>query len=69
MKYLNFDVDLIVANEYGKDITILPFTLQVFIYNVRNSKLIQYLNLKKSSSLQIWPIGNTNLVGKGFAKR
>jgi hypothetical protein len=21
MKYLNFDVDLIVANEYGKDIT------------------------------------------------
>jgi hypothetical protein len=47
MKYLNFDVDLIVANEYGKDIKIPPFTLQLFIYNVRNSKLIQYLNLKK----------------------
>jgi len=44
MKYLNFDVDLIVTNEYGKHITIPPFTLQFFIYNVRNFKLIQDLN-------------------------
>jgi hypothetical protein len=47
MKYLNFYVYLIITNEYGKQITIPPFTLQFFIYNVRNSKLIQYLNLKK----------------------
>jgi len=27
MQYLNFDVDLIVTNEYGKKIIIPPFTL------------------------------------------
>jgi hypothetical protein len=27
MQYLNFDVDLIVTNEYGKQFSIPPFTL------------------------------------------
>jgi hypothetical protein len=44
MQYFNFDVDLIVTNEYGKQITIPPFTLQIFIHNLKNFKLIQYLH-------------------------
>jgi hypothetical protein len=44
MQYLNFDVDLIVTNEYGKFFIIPPFALQIFIHNVRNFKLIQHLH-------------------------
>jgi hypothetical protein len=46
MQYLKFNVDLIVTNEYGKKITKPPFTLQIFIHNVRNFKLIQLLHKK-----------------------
>jgi hypothetical protein len=46
MQYLNFDVDLIITNEYQKEITIPPFTLQIFIHNVKKFKLIQYLHKK-----------------------
>jgi hypothetical protein len=46
MQYFNFDVDLIVTNEYGGKITMPPFTLQIFIHNVRNFKLIQHLHKK-----------------------
>jgi hypothetical protein len=59
MQYLNFDVDLIVTNEYGEKITIPPFTLQIFIHDVRNFKLIQHLHKKMFGSLQIWSIDNT----------
>jgi hypothetical protein len=53
MQYLNFDVDLIVTNEYGEKIAIPPFTLQILIHDVRNFKLIQHLHKKMFGSLQI----------------
>jgi hypothetical protein len=46
MQYLNFDVDLIIINEYGKQSTTPPFTLQIFIHNVKNFKLIHHLHKK-----------------------
>ncbi len=56
MKYLNFDLDLIVTNEYGKKIYNTPITLQFSFYNVRNTKLIQYLNFKNLAHYKFDPL-------------
>jgi hypothetical protein len=43
LQYLNFAINLIATNEYGKKITRAPFELQTFIGNAIHLLAMEYL--------------------------